>query len=40
MAEHEFEEVILSPYIVRCAVCGESKYPHHAPADVQIEGQP
>lgn len=29
MAAHEFEEVILAPYVVRCAVCGEPKYPGH-----------
>lgn len=29
MAEHEFEEVILAPYVVRCAVCGKPKYPEH-----------
>lgn len=28
---HDFEEVIVSPYVVRCAVCGKPRYPHHAP---------
>lgn len=36
MAEHEFEEVIVAPYVVRCAVCGKPKYPHHDQANVEV----